>query len=350
MMSSIFLKSKETLPYYRSPNGVALLIRYMEAQGFKPEIILEGSGLSINNLDDPDYALTIEQELHVIRKVVKLSPDPMAGFVLGKQYHLGVLSKVAPAAISCDTLIEAIKVLFHYSFLTLTFFQLELTVKESHAFITLKDIIDLQEARKIIIERDLVSIYRIASDLIGYPFPLIQIRIAYRKPVYANVYEEVFKCPVMFNAEHNVMTFDSSLLFKQLPMSNSLTKKIYEQKCKEHINNLKSNETLSEKLTSIFIMNKDRIPDLNQLSKIVNMSERTLRRRLIDEGTSYKKLSADLKQKKAIDLLTSTSYSIEQISLILGYGDLPSFNRAFKSWTGLNPGYYRKNIIHGKNK
>ncbi|MGO8714699.1 MAG: helix-turn-helix domain-containing protein [Smithella sp.] len=45
---------------------------------------------------------------------------------------------------------------------------------------------------------------------------------------------------------------------------------------------------------------------------------------------------------KAIDLLQTTTHSTQQISAELGYGDLSNFYRAFKRWTGRNPGFYRK--------
>ncbi|MGB5217479.1 MAG: helix-turn-helix domain-containing protein [Smithella sp.] len=58
--------------------------------------------------------------------------------------------------------------------------------------------------------------------------------------------------------------------------------------------------------------------------------------------TSYKNLAAEILREKAIDMIQTTSNSMEQIAMELGYSDLANFYRAFKSWTGHNPGYYRK--------
>jgi AraC-like DNA-binding protein len=74
----------------------------------------------------------------------------------------------------------------------------------------------------------------------------------------------------------------------------------------------------------------------------MNISPRTLRRRLIGEKTSYKSLVEDIRKNKAIDLLQTTTQSTQQIAAELGYSDLSNFYRAFKRWTGRNPGFYRK--------
>jgi AraC-like DNA-binding protein len=91
----------------------------------------------------------------------------------------------------------------------------------------------------------------------------------------------------------------------------------------------------------LIMMNQEGIPDFSQLAASMHMSERTLRRRLADEGTSYTELSAEIRKNRAIDLLQSSCFSIEQISLMLGYKDHPHFYRAFKSWSGVNPCSFR---------
>lgn len=340
-VNPIRLSSKGILPFYRSPNGVAILVRYMEEHGFDPDTILEGSGIRSADLDNPDHMITIEQEFRIIRKVARIAPDPHAGLVIGRQYHVGVQGKVGAAAISSETLIDAIKTVFNYITLTLSYFQYDLKVRGSLAFLEMKELMDLEDARVFICERELVSVYRIASDLLNQPVPAKEIRLAYQKPAYAGIYEEIFKCPVFFNSGGYMIVFDSGMLFRQLPMSNRLTKKIYEKECSELAESSRARETVVNMVKRLIMMNQEGIPDFGQLAASMHMSERTLRRRLADEGTSYTELSAEIRKNRAIDLLQSSSFSIEQISLMLGYKDLPNFYRAFKSWTGVNPGSFR---------
>ena len=74
------------------------------------------------------------------------------------------------------------------------------------------------------------------------------------------------------------------------------------------------------------------------------MSERTLKRQLAHEGTTFSDILEDLRRQKAIQLLDDQQASIERIAERLGYSDVANFNRAFKRWTGTTPGQYRRNL------
>jgi len=341
---SIHLISSDTLPYFRSVNSMAILARYIEKRGFDVKALLTGTGIHPGDLDNPEIFVTPEQELAVMRKIIKLVPEPEIGLIIGQQYHVGVQGKLGAAAIFSNTGLEAITMFFKYIALTLTYFQYKLTVKDKLAFVRARELIDLKELRVFACEREFVSIYRIVSDILKAPVPINEIRFAYPKPAYASAYEDVFHCPVRFNAPEHMIIFDSRLLAIPLPMSNPIAKKTYELECKQMCQRLKVKETMTDQVRQEILFKKESFPSFSELSRHLNISPRTLRRRLTDERTSYKSLSADIRKKKAIELLKTTDYSVEQITTELGYSDLSNFYRAFKRWTGKNPGFYRKGV------
>jgi len=346
---SIHLISSGSLPYFRSVNSLAILACYVEKQGVDVNVLLAGSGIHPRDLDNPDIFVTPEQELAVMRKIITLVPDPRIGLIIGQQYHVGVQGKLGAAAIFSDTGLEAITMFFKYIALTLTYFQYELTVKDNLAFLKIRELIDLKELRVFACEREFVSIYRIVSDIFKAPVPLNEIRFAYPKPAHASSYEEVFHCPVKFNVREHMIIFDSRLLFMPLPMSNPIAKKTYEQECKQMCQRLKVRETMTDQVRQEILFKEESFPSFTQLSRHMNLSPRTLRRRLTDERTSYKFLVADIRKKKAVDLLQTTADPIWQIAAELGYSDLSNFYRAFKRWTGHNPGFYREKANSKKN-
>jgi AraC-like DNA-binding protein len=82
-------------------------------------------------------------------------------------------------------------------------------------------------------------------------------------------------------------------------------------------------------------------PDRAQLASTLHLSERTLQRRLADEGCSYKQLLNDTRQQLAERYLSSGDLPAAEIALLLGYSEPSVFFRAFRQWTGLTPGEYR---------
>jgi AraC-like DNA-binding protein len=78
-----------------------------------------------------------------------------------------------------------------------------------------------------------------------------------------------------------------------------------------------------------------------QVARSLGMAERTLKRRLAEQGTSYSELLDRQRQTRALELLR-TDWSIEEVADRLGYSDAANFTRAFRRWTGKSPRAVRK--------
>jgi AraC-like DNA-binding protein len=72
-------------------------------------------------------------------------------------------------------------------------------------------------------------------------------------------------------------------------------------------------------------------------------SERSLRRRLADEGVSYRALVQTVLETRATQMLSDPQRSIQETAHAMGFSDVVAFQRAFKRWKGVTPGEYRKN-------
>ena len=75
---------------------------------------------------------------------------------------------------------------------------------------------------------------------------------------------------------------------------------------------------------------------------MVNVSDRTLRRRLVQQNTSYRALRDSSCFDRARDLLTNSTMTIMQIAEAVGYADARAFRRAFKRWSGQMPSEFRQ--------
>ena len=82
-------------------------------------------------------------------------------------------------------------------------------------------------------------------------------------------------------------------------------------------------------------------PDFATLARQCHLSEATLRRRLDDEGASYRVILDDLRRDLAIGLLGDARLSIADVAAALGFAETSAFHRAFRKWTGARPGEYR---------
>jgi AraC-like DNA-binding protein len=338
---SIIISSSRTLPLYRSTRSLEAIARYLSMQGIERNSFLAGSGIEPSDLDDPDALVTPEQEFIVVQNILKLKPDPGLGLFIGRQFHMAILGKLGAAAINSDTLRDALAIIFQYSELLQTYFHYDVLVKNDHVCMRLKELVDLKETRLFMCEREFASVLRIASDLIGAPFPVSEVRFAYPKPEHASLYQDIFRCPLVFEAEHHMAFFDKKYLYQQLPLANPLLRKTYEKDCKELCTRIKRQGTMTRRVRQEILFHRDGVPSYDQLARYMNISLRTLRRRLSAEGKTYKDLVSEMRKSKAIHLLETTERSIEEIAGELGYSDISNFYRAFKRWTGKSPSSYR---------
>ncbi|MNE81766.1 HTH-type transcriptional regulator AppY [compost metagenome] len=78
------------------------------------------------------------------------------------------------------------------------------------------------------------------------------------------------------------------------------------------------------------------------MADLLHMSDRTLKRQLAAESTSFSTIVDEVRYRHATSLLSRTDYSLEQIADELGYSDVANFSRDFKRWSGRSPSNWRK--------
>ena len=84
-----------------------------------------------------------------------------------------------------------------------------------------------------------------------------------------------------------------------------------------------------------------RFPALPELAARMHMSERSLRRKLAAEGSSYRGVLAQVRETMARAYLRDTGLHLDEIAERLGYSDAANFSHAFRRWTGMTPGTFR---------
>jgi AraC-like DNA-binding protein len=165
----------------------------------------------------------------------------------------------------------------------------------------------------------------IAPVVVEYNFPA---------PANAHVYEETFGCPVRFGMPHNVMEFSDTDLVSALPANPPLM-----NGGGEVLATLATAQppTFSAKVQALLasLLPKGP-PHRDDVRAQMMMSERTLQRRLAEEGTSFTNLVDDTRRELARQSLSAGELSLKMLSFQLG-SEPSAFYRACKRWFGMAP-------------
>jgi AraC-like DNA-binding protein len=98
---------------------------------------------------------------------------------------------------------------------------------------------------------------------------------------------------------------------------------------------------IATQVTRLLVEEPGRFDNMETIAARMNITSRTLRRRLQAQGTSYRALLADMRCTLAKQYLTTTSMTTEDIAEALGFSDAANFRHAFRRWTGRRPGEFR---------
>jgi len=87
---------------------------------------------------------------------------------------------------------------------------------------------------------------------------------------------------------------------------------------------------------------RDALPDLEAAAASLELSPAALKRRLAERGTSYSKIVDDTRRQLALGYIADATLTLVDVAYLCGFSEQSAFNRAFKRWTGVPPGEYRR--------
>ena len=322
--------------------GLHPLVTWLKKQGTDYQPFLEKAGIPTEALSQPDYAMTPSQEIGFTQHVYRSQNRPELGLIMGPRYHLCSYGMLGLAAMTSKDLFHCYKVVFDNILLTWTYFRVSLYTENDRAYLQMDPIRDLGESIQYMIERDLSSAWLMANEALEQELPLLSVEFKHPETGYQRMYEDIFHCPAVFNAQYNRFSFEKHWLEESLAKSEPETSRIFTSQCEEIASSLTREHSFTEHIRYYLLNSKREPPSLEAIATILNTTSRTIQRKLVAEKTSFQELVDDVRINVSSEYLLTTTLSIEDIAERVGYSDAAAFSNAFKRWTGMAPSAYRK--------
>ena len=172
----------------------------------------------------------------------------------------------------------------------------------------------------------------------------VEVSFKHSPPKDLTSYEDAFQCNILFNQPYYSITYKTSDLETRTAKADSSINSFLVARVEEESSGLKISG--SKLVYDVEKLIKDAlpsgIPSIHQIAEHIGMSNRTLTRRLSDEGVTFRDLIRKTQEEVSKHLLKSTTRSIAEIAFEAGFSEQSAFNRAFKRWSGLSPVEFRK--------
>ena len=184
---------------------------------------------------------------------------------------------------------------------------------------------------------------RFCSWLIGQHIDVTQATCAGPQPEFMAGMRHFFPCPVRYDQPVNSVTFSARHLdAERVRGEDDLTEFLKLAPYYMVIEPLASTRSITHRIREILGDDfRQEMPSFEALTGLLNMSARTLRRRLEKEGTSYQRIKDNARRDAAISMLSRDGLTVSEVAEYVGFSDPSAFHRSFKKWTGQSPGSYR---------
>lgn len=330
----------------RSVLGLVYTLQGLAALGAPVEPVLARLGLDLQRLS-PDAEIGRALEIRLYSELVPTLSDPAAGLHIGSTMSMAGYGPFIMLLMTCPSAWEAFRAGVHFQSLTYIFGEFALEPGETETALCLKPMPLPPACRRFLIDRDMSGTYQLTRDIqthIGLDIRPLRVAVPFPRPREWRRYEERYQCPVDFDAAVARFVVRNEDLSRRFPAANPTAYSLYRQQCDQLLARRASQQAgLGRQVGDYLDLFLEEFPSAAAVARVFGLSERSLRRHLGEEQTSFQKLLDQVRFRKARLLLADSAQSMESIARQLGYAESAAFIHAFQRWSGTSPAAFRRN-------
>lgn len=317
------------------PSHVRHYLNFMAARGITAADVVAGTGIDPARLAEPDYLISTQQCHALISNLIRLSGDPSIGLEIGRATTLIDMGIVGYAMASSGTLGQAIDLWLQYGNSPVGFpFALRVFEDSDGSWgLSLAANGVSGTLFRFYVEETVSMGMAFGGLLTGAPFEIQELTLAYPEPEQAARYAQQFGCAIHYGARLTRVVVRSPSLQSAIKSNDSEMRELCIRQCSRLMQRISRHGPISSRLRSA-LTTMNGIPGLDAAAEAMNMSARTLRRQLQAEHTSFQRVLDEFRVDLAREYLQAGRMPPKQVAFLLGFSDVDSFRRAFKSWTG----------------
>jgi len=290
-------------------------------------------------LDNPVKRFDGNTLIDIFNTAEKLMRDPAIGFRCGLNHGHVTYNDLAYTILFCANLRESFDISARFEPLAQQVGVNQLLFEGDEAHIIWKTHEDDPDRFRHFTDLSFATLARMGvwiKAVHGLSVKNMQLR--HNDQRYRDQYANMFDCPIEYGAKLDVLTFDKAFLNITLPGHNPPMLKRLIAKLERDLSQL--DQTLLERETVRAYLDKIlgiEPPTIKHIAGLMDMPEWKLRRRLKEQGTSFRKILENVRRQRYEILIEEPMMSQVQIAGQLGYSEQSAFSRAYKTWYGLPP-------------
>ena len=328
-----------------------------QAGGLTAAEIVANLGWPTDALAPTRDSLTVAEYIALLDAGARLADDAVFGLHVGLQARLSTYPFYGLVVCACTTLREAFAQTRRYEGLA---HDLGRSRLEEHAGIATYywdspwlAACTPTEARHLC-DSVLAGILTFVSWLAHERMPVLEIGLpcAAPEPAVRAAHAQVFATTVVYGVPAAYGRFDAALLDRPVPNADPSMLKVLRRHADELLA-ARLRETAEPRIVvdvrrEVAAQLANERARLDDVALALNLSPRTLQRKLADAGTNFQAVHDTARQALAEELLRDSRLNLTDVAYMLGYREQSSFNRACRDWFGNTPARTRERLRTGE--
>jgi AraC-like DNA-binding protein len=305
----------------------------LRSLGADPAAIVAEAGFDLAVFDDPDNVISYAARGRLFSRCVARTGCEHFGLLLGQQGRLSWLGLVGFLVQHSPDVETALRSLERYTHLHVRGGVTSFAVHGNLAMLSFDVALPHVQATDQTGDGAMAMFFNIMRTLCGPEWKPVEVRFAHRMPEDVGPFRRFFRAPLRFDAEQNSIVFSTDWLRHPLPDDDPELRRL-----------------LHKQIDAIEARYQDDFPEqvrsvlrtalltghagADQVAALFSMHSRTLRRRLDECSTSFKRLVDEGRYAIAQQMLEDSARDVNEIAESLNYADASAFTRAFRRWSG----------------
>jgi AraC-like DNA-binding protein len=322
---------------------LSFITSVLAKNGVGADVLLKGTGIPSDELSNRNYKVNKDQIVAFYRNVLSLR-IPAISILLGKSIKVNDYGLYGCTLLCCKNLRGALEYSIRYHNLAMKTVTMSLHNDEElgQSYYRFEDILLANDLAEFNIELQCAIVLSLVIECINDKnFVFDELRLTFPKPKNYQLYEEHFQCPIHYESIHNEFVLSNEKLFITTPRSNPFAMPLLLDQCDMVLNSIEAKNEFLITINQWVAANMHSELYSQELANHLCMTQRTLRRKLSAQGTSFRCITQELRCEAAKKLILKTQLSIEDIGCSIGFSDVSNFRAAFKKWTGKTPSSLR---------
>ena len=317
------------------------LAQALRLHGVDAMDVLEEMGIDMAKAANPDWRVSHVQFNALMSRCVELTEDEAFGLVAAEQLQPQVLHGLGLAWLASDTVYDGLARMVRFGRLISTGVDLRLEEEGDFVHACFGGDLDILNPAYAVRDFGVGVITRMCHLTLGEFLAPVLIQIQRPRPEGADRWEYMLSSRVEFDAAATRITWSRADIMEPLVTGDPGLARVNDEQTQAYLDSFLAQTTSREVVDKIVEKLPDGPPNQQQIADAMHVSNRTLQRKLKDEGTSFMDLLQDTRLQLARKYLRQPNRSVVETSYLLGFSEPSTFSRAFKRWTGVAPAEFR---------